>query len=626
MSNSIADAFKKLNVSGSNDHENIFDVSYEYLSKVKDFNDTKAFRNCLVSLINLDKYHKALEIISKIPESDFYPLILEISYVYYKLGKSSELLQLYSKYKSEVDGGLAIGLKHIVAQNYYKIGQYSTALELYHDLLENNKYDNKMDLIINEKSIISQINFISNQKLQSQFPLDAELYDLLFNQALIELSNNNLSKCNDLLIKARDLCQDQNVGLSEDSLVLELLPIISTQSYVLNLQGDEQGLQLLLNVSSVEDSMLNLILKNNKYAFGSTTLDNLVDRDLDYSFKMHQLKQKLTNLQYQVLLKNNLSLRYITLTNSALKKKAVEDYAEQFPSDLTPLIYKILIHLDISYVELHSNPKIAARKVDRYLAKVASAHERVASLVLLVYISSKRQNFTQAFYQLDKIYADMLTQEKVIPAVYTLNKLLKRSNNDELVEKLISTPAENVDATYYNFIKHVGFDQLKQTNPKLADKIFQYLKSLGSKDLLIDSIIGQTNENLMDISLLSSDIPVEKLLNVDVEVLQKQLGGIGSAPTVSHRQYKVTKGKPRFSAGKVLKPKQDLVLDPERWLPMKLRSYYKPTKKELKKGGQSGGHQGALDRNAEPVEEVVVAPVVVASSSNKKKKGKKGKK
>ena len=45
MSNSIADAFKKLNVSvdlSQSEHDKIFNVSYEYLSKVKKFNDLKA--------------------------------------------------------------------------------------------------------------------------------------------------------------------------------------------------------------------------------------------------------------------------------------------------------------------------------------------------------------------------------------------------------------------------------------------------------------------------------------------------------------------------------------------------------------------------------------------------------
>lgn len=45
MSTSIADAFKKLNVSpesSTSEHEKIFNVSYEYLSKVKKFNDLKA--------------------------------------------------------------------------------------------------------------------------------------------------------------------------------------------------------------------------------------------------------------------------------------------------------------------------------------------------------------------------------------------------------------------------------------------------------------------------------------------------------------------------------------------------------------------------------------------------------
>lgn len=130
MSNSIADAFKKLNVSvdlSQSEHDKIFNVSYEYLSKVKKFNDLKAAKNCLVALINLDKYHKADQIIKKLNKLLVGPLILEISYIYYKIGKIDELIKLYES-NEDLQEGASIGLKHVLAQSYYKIGDYEKAL------------------------------------------------------------------------------------------------------------------------------------------------------------------------------------------------------------------------------------------------------------------------------------------------------------------------------------------------------------------------------------------------------------------------------------------------------------------------------------------------------------------
>lgn len=80
------------------------------------------------------------------------------------------------------------------------------------------------------------------------------------------------------------------------------------------------------------------------------------------------------------------------------------------------------------------------------------------------------------------------------------------------------------------------------------------------------------------------------------------------------KQNKITKKKknPKFGPNKVLKDEK-LTLDEERWLPMKLRSYYKPTKKDKKKS--SGGQQGFTETSTHS-----------SSLSNNKKKKKKGKK
>ena len=58
-----------------------------------------------------------------------------------------------------------IGLKHVLAQSYYKIGSYEKALELYKELIKNNQYDDELDLVINEKAIVSQLNFQKVGKL-----------------------------------------------------------------------------------------------------------------------------------------------------------------------------------------------------------------------------------------------------------------------------------------------------------------------------------------------------------------------------------------------------------------------------------------------------------------------------
>lgn len=176
------------------------------------------------------------------------------------------------------------------------------------------------------------------------------------------------------------------------------------------------------------------------------------------------------------------------------------------------------------------------------------------------------------------------------------------------------------DVNYYFFIRIIGFKALNQGNQQGGIQLFEFLSKFNENDSLIKSILTNTSNDLLPVEELSSAKSVEELLSTNIDSLIPTKVKSILKPKVSASKVSKKRSKPKFSATKVLKPEADLSLDDERWLPMKLRSYYKPTRKEKKKLG--GGHQGALDPTPAP------APVATsgASSGSKNKKKKKGKK
>ncbi|KAG2732817.1 hypothetical protein G9P44_003807 [Scheffersomyces stipitis] len=648
MSNSIAEAFKKLNVAqitDVSDYEHIYSVSYEYLSKVKNFHDLKAFKNCLVSLIFLDKYHRAFEIIKKVPEGDYFSnsLVLEVGYVYYKLGKSAEFEQLLKSVKVENEG-IAIGLKHIAAQNYYKLGDYGKSLQLYKELIESNKYDNKLDLIINERSVISQLNFNQKNKVESKFNIEeyGENYDLLFNEALIELSNNNFHKSIELLEKAESVCLTQNSDFSKEDLLVELLPIKITSAYIYEILGQsDKSLEILheSNADTINDAMIKLIIKNNIFSLAKEPKDyNLIDRELNYQTNLHKLSQKLTKFQYQVIFKNNVLLRYATgtLSKSQVSDSFIAKYIQDFPGDYFPLAYKLLLSLDINFKDLNDEHKnrIVSRKLYKYVKANYNdklSNNLIIAVLLLVFVNDKAGNFDQSLTLLEELVDFNLEQPIVTPAlVGTLIKVYESLNLTsslsklltKLVTKLLATEEKVMqdDVNYYFFIRIIGFKALNQGNQQGGIQLFEFLSKFNENDSLIKSILTNTSNDLLPVEELSSAKSVEELLSTNIDSLIPTKVKSILKPKVSASKVSKKRSKPKFSATKVLKPEADLSLDDERWLPMKLRSYYKPTRKEKKKLG--GGHQGALDPTPAP------APVATsgASSGSKNKKKKKGKK
>ncbi|ODV81915.1 uncharacterized protein CANTADRAFT_19521 [Suhomyces tanzawaensis NRRL Y-17324] len=653
MSNSIAEAFKKLNVTPGADlseHQQIFSISYDYLTKVKNYDDLKAFKNCLISLINLDRYYKAYEIIQKIPQDYVVALILEISYVYYKIGKSDALVELYNS--TNIDNeGLKVGLKHILAQNYYKIGEYEKALELYHDLIENNKYDNKVDVIVNERSVISQLNFFHKTGLQSTYDHSeyGDNYDLLFNEALIQLSNNDLSLSLQSLEKAEQICESQNIDLSQADLISEVLPIKLTRAYVYELQGEiAKSIELLdsIDVDAIQDTILKLIVKNNKYLLTPQTLDlNLVERDLDYQTALQKLGQKLTKYQYQIIKKNSLKLRYATgtLSTSQISNKFINQYLKDFTGDLVPLVYKVLLKIDISFQDLEDQEldKQVAKKLHKHLNALRNefTDEYIVTVLLTLFAAKSEDSISRAYGELKSAVAVNLTQAKLVPGLISVFLSIEKERKegwkqeDRVIEHLLATEKDTFnDLHYFNFAKTVALLNQKPGEP--ATPLIQFLSTV-RQDKIINSVLNQSNDELLSIESLASSKSLEQLVSSQaVDELASQI--VPQKPvheilgkTIKKTPSKVVKKRtkkqkvPKFSKNKVLKPEGEFEIDEERWLPMKLRSYYKPTKKERKKLG--GGHQGALEfgsGTSSPAPESQTS----SSSGDKKKKKKKGKK
>ncbi|EGW30449.1 uncharacterized protein SPAPADRAFT_63284 [Spathaspora passalidarum NRRL Y-27907] len=633
MSNSIADAFKKLHVSpdaSPSEHEQIFTISYEYLTKVKNYQDLKAFKNCLVALINLDKYHKAYEIIKHVSKDLVGATKMEVGYVYYKLGHANELFELYkdNTTDSEVE---QIGWNHILAQTYYKVGKYEQAYELYEKLLDSNKFDNPLDLIINQAAVVSQENILGAGRSVNIDKDDN--YDLLFNQALVELSNNNLSKSLQLLDQAHNLCSS-NTEWSKQDLLGELLPIKLTIAYVYQLLGDsEKSLTILdeinQDVDLVNDAMIKLIIKNNLYSLKDDYKVGLVERSLDYQPHLQKLQQKLTKWQYQIVLKNNIMLNYTsgTLSKSQVDNLFIKRYLEDFPGDFFPVAYRILLKLDISFKDLHSSAQLKSigKKLVKYI-KDAEAHYKQVAVLLLVYVHARTSKFDQPLPFLEALVDDELSEEKLTPGVVgTLINVYEETHSTsklsqlltKLTDKFIATSQEVYsDMFYFDCAKFIAFKALNQGQHEQAMKLFQYLSTIDGNDHLIESILSNSNVDLLPITELSSSKPIDEILNVDINEL---IPTKNQTKTITKTVNKVTKKKkePKFGPSKVLKPEGEFTVDEERWLPLKLRSYYKPTKKDKKRNTGQGSVEHSVSSST---------PAATHSSSSNKKKKKKGKK
>lgn len=195
-----------------------------------------------------------------------------------------------------------------------------------------------------------------------------------------------------------------------------------------------------------------------------------------------------------------------------------------------------------------------------------------------------------------------------------------------------STPSDEL-------LKAAGLSLLESSNPedlKAAADFFGSLRKQDPNDRI--ALAGYVaSVATTDLSLVSADLaklsPVDRLIgSVDSAALES--AGIASLPvamaTTSRKRSAPTEEKPRKKRVRKSQLPKEYVegkeMDPERWLPLKDRSSYRPKGKKGKKKAAEAT-QGGVVREEETVELVGGAGVAkVQNSANKAGKKKKGKK
>lgn len=655
MSSSIISSFKSLDVATAqdfSDHEAIFQASYQYLAKIKEFRDIKAVHNVIVSLINTDRYYKALDFLKQVPQDILQEFPLEKAYIYYKTGNVKNVEEIYqtSINSSEISVILRTALKHVMAQCYYQVGRMAEALDLYHELINLNSIDNELDIACNERAIISQIPISGVEPTPSLTVKETEKsYDFIFNEALIELRNNHIDKCLSLLKNASSLCTEQNLDSNPEDLAAELAPIELALAYVYQVSGHTAlAISTLksLDMEGVTDLLTKKIIKGNLISLTSTPENvNYTARELSYKDVLHLHRNKMTRAQYRSLVKNHILLSYqsntLSKVSNFLKNSFGQDFAREFEGDFTPMVIKLLVKLEIPFQDLNieSNWKAVSKKVYKFalseLSKSEITETAVASVLILVFVNAKLFKFDQAIDVLEKITLKELQSlttnlhASLFSCLINLYEVTKghrklASLYSSLIEEFEKLSVEDLKNTLlHSFVSSVVFKLISVDSSIEVASILKNLKAAQPENAVI-SLIADGEIVSFDNDLASQE-DVEALLEANVD----ELNTLVPQTRVTSKKGKsalsmVTKKarKPKFSKGKVLKTDAEFNaekdLDQERWLPMKLRTYYKPSKKDLKK--KIGGHQGAIELSPAP------SGNSLSNSKKQQKKKKKGKK
>jgi signal recognition particle subunit SRP72 len=636
-------------------HDELLKAANATLKKSK--NDITAHHVRAIALLKQDRFEDAVRAFEEAGDAVKERAALAYAYGLYKAGelKKSEEVATHA-------GSGERGVSHVLAQTKYRLEKFDDAASIYTQLAKPSSAASaeESDLRINSSAVDAQLQWkglghlVQKKKATRE---DLEAFESAYNAACASIARGELAQGEMLLRRAKDLCSASE-DLPEEVKTAELLPITVQQIYVLIRQGrhdDAARLYENLDTDDMSDLSTKHVATVNSLAAAKETANpylahrmfhsspQLPKNDLPFNYQLDILRQNelvidLLSLKYPGVARSTAeflsshpspsvssSVNSISVLNAAANAhgeagkaslKAILPLLEKRPSDVGLLLTVIHLYL------LTNNHGSAITLLEKFLgqlensstpsdADVRFAPGLVGTVVSLYSLEGRK---TQIRTELAKAAKYWRSKRKSSASSSPLPVSLLRAAGTSLLES-----ADNDDLTAAGDI----FSDLHAYDPNdrasMAGLIAAYATSDPSK---LDSSLEQS---LTDAARVVADLDAADLEDAGVArpAVLPTSGGkdISKKRTADDMKPKAK----RIRAGRMPKDfEEGKKVDPERWLPIRDRSYWKP-KGRKGKARAAGLTQGGAVDEAKPAAEPTKT-IQGGASKNKKKKAKGGKK
>ncbi|KAK4502600.1 hypothetical protein PRZ48_006026 [Zasmidium cellare] len=644
MSSSLASLLKQTRL---DDHEEVLKQANAALKQSK--GDLDAQHVKVVALLKLDRYDDALAALDAGGEKLKERAALEHAYALYKSGKPTDAAELAQKNPQR-------GSQHVEAQARYRTEDFARAADLYKELSSSRGNDLEADLRINSGAVDAQLEWSGHGELvQKKKPgrEDLDAFETAYNAACGSIARGELGQGEVLLRRAKDLCNSLE-DMSDEEKQTELLPINVQHIYVLSRLGRNQEAEALarsIKADEISDSITRHIAKVNNVAsqhdVNAFLAQRLVATDLD-SFKPDY------PFQYQsTILKRN---QYASDLQTLKFRGTAESTAKTISQHSLPTADPFLTSLSVFNAAAHAKGQ-AGKEAIKQILPILEKRPNDVGLVLTIaqlYVLTGNANLALTLLEsfLNRLEQSTNSAEQdvrfapgLVGAVVSLQDSQGRTfqARNELAKAARHwrrKPKER-PAGYIHLFKAAGSALLESADPKdlqLSREIFEELHNADKNDRYAAAGLLAASPDTASDSQTQSLTPIDRLVSgIDVDALENagiaQPASTISATTTKKRPAPEPKQKKAKKIRKSLMPKDydpNKKPDPERWLPLRDRSTYKPKGKKAK-ARQALHSQGAVtnesenSRPATPAADVVKQKQGGGGGGNKKKKGKGGK-
>ncbi|TWW55406.1 Signal recognition particle subunit SRP72 [Takifugu flavidus] len=594
----VASLWTEVNRCGqSGDYTRALKALTKILHENKD--DVTALHCKVVCLVQNGSFKEALNVMntySKVLGSD---VVFEKAYCEYRLNRVESSLKTIESAPEQTDK-----LKELYGQVLYRLERYTECRSVYTDLIRNSQDEYEEERKTNLAAVVASVSQWENAPA-GILDLPESTYELCYNAACALIGQGKLPEAFSKLQQAEEFCR---VSLAEDSDVTEedinseLAVIHSQMAYIMQLQGRaDEALQLYNQVIKLKPSDVGLL---------AVTANNIITINKDQNVFDSKKKVKLTNtegVEYKLVRKQLQAIEFnkallAMYTNQADQcRKMSSSLQAQNPGHPLPVLIQV--------------------------AQLCREKQHGRAIELLQQFSDKHPESASGIkLTMAQLY---LAQGHVTKACDVLRSIEEFKHKAGMVSALVTmySHEEDIDGAIEVFRQAIEHYQSEQPGSAahlaLVREAANFKLKYGRKKEAISDLEQLWKQNTKDVHTLAQLISAYSLvdtdkakslskhlpsadtmaLKIDVDELESSHGATyvrkkaakatGENPPKEQGQGEIKK-KRKKKKGKLPKncdPKA--TPDPERWLPMRERSYYRGKKKGKKKEQIGKGTQGA---------------------------------
>ncbi|KAK5995841.1 Signal recognition particle subunit SRP72-like protein [Cladobotryum mycophilum] len=624
------------------DHEEVLKAANA--ATKADKSDFTAKHTKVVALLKLDRFDDALRLI----DADGIKLqaitTVEKAYALYKTHKLEEADVVLKNAGLEKRS-----LRHIAAQVAYRAERFNDAETIYNQMLDSDPANEESDLKINTVAAVAQAEW---QGFPSSNPVPtqptSETFEVCYNLACTEVARGNLDHAAKLLQRAAILC-DNSDELHDDEKQSELRPIRAQQAYVSAKLGKfSEALEMYQSLGSVTENDgkdFVAVYQNNLLALEPAGGNPYLRQRRNGSL-VSSLDSKLFNHQSNIITRNNLIIDLEAQKVNGVSNRTNKILNQAQHPNINPSINAVSV-LNAAAETHGSTGKEALRKLQTLAAKRPND---IGLILTIIQIQIQQQQTGSALSVLEPFLnrlessGDVVDQDaRFSPGLVALAVSLMRSQQRES-----SAKAELVKAAKYwqsrpsdavsSLLLEAGIELMRSSSVddlSLAGSAFEKLfaEQRGSDIASAGLVASFAASDASKVQQHSAQLPpVEDLISgVSIDDLFASGVAIASNNATSRKRPAEETSEKATKKRRRRKLPQNYVEgktpDPERWLPLRDRSSYRPKgKKGKKKAGEST--QGGIVKEEETLVlvgggDVKVEKAPTTTASKKKKKGKK---